>query len=494
MNILLVYPKYPDTFWSFKTVLKYVSKKAAFPPLGLLTVGAMLPREWTISLVDVNTRALRDSQIQNADMVFISAMIVQQESAIEIIHRCKALGKTVVAGGPLFMSRYERFPEVDHFVLNEAEVTLPPFLEDLARGTPRRIYSSDVRPDISGTPAPDWSLIDMKDYATMSVQYSRGCPFNCEFCDIIVMNGRTPRTKKPDQIIAEFDSLYAAGWRGGVFIVDDNFIGNTKEVKQMLRRLIQWQEERRYPFQFLTEASVNLADDPELMRLMSQANFHKVFLGIETPEVDSLRECGKHQNATRNLVKAVQSIQRHGMQVMAGFIVGFDNDTESTFDAQIRFIQQVGIVTAMVGLLNALPHTRLWRRLHSENRLLEDTSGENTDGFLNFIPKMDPQTLIDGYHRIIAQLYSRRMYYKRINVFLKNYRPTSRSRITVNDIKALVRSIFRIGLFSRANVLYWRLVLKTLFTDIKLLPVVMDLIICGEHFNKMRKRLLSQQN
>jgi radical SAM superfamily enzyme YgiQ (UPF0313 family) len=494
MNILLVYPKYPDTFWSFKTVMKYISKKAAFPPLGLMTVGAMLPREWTVSLVDVNTRPLLDKQIKDADMVFISAMIVQQDSAREIVQRCKALGTSVVAGGPLFLSRHDQFPEVDHFVLNEAEITLPLFLEDLKKGTPQRMYSSDVRPDISTTPAPDWSLARMKDYATMSVQYSRGCPFNCEFCDIIVMNGRTPRTKAPAQIMAEFDSLYAAGWRGGVFIVDDNFIGNTNEVKKMLPLLIQWQKERRYPFQFLTEASVNLADDSELMQLMSQANFHKVFLGIETPEVDSLRECGKHQNATRNLVQAVQTIQRHGMQVMGGFIVGFDNDTESTFDAQVRFIQQVGIVTAMVGLLNVLPHTRLWRRLSSENRLLDDSKGENTDGSLNFIPKMDRQTLLDGYHHVISQLYSRRMYYKRIKVFLKNYTPTVKSRFTMNDLQALIKSMYKIGLFSRASILYWQLVLKTAFTNIKLLPVVMDMIICGEHFNKMRKRLQSMQN
>ncbi len=494
MNILLVYPKYPDTFWSFKTVMKYISKKAAFPPLGLMTVGAMLPREWTVSLVDVNTRPLLDKQIKDADMVFISAMIVQQDSAREIVQRCKTLGATVVAGGPLFLSRHDQFPEVDHFVLNEAEITLPLFLEDLEKGTPQRIYSSDVRPDISTTPAPDWSLVRMKDYATMSVQYSRGCPFNCEFCDIIVMNGRTPRTKATAQIMAEFDSLHAAGWRGGVFIVDDNFIGNTSEVKKMLPLLIQWQKKRRYPFQFLTEASMNLADDSELMQLMSQANFHKVFLGIETPEVDSLRECGKHQNATRNLVQAVQTIQRHGMQVMGGFIVGFDNDTESTFDAQVRFIQQVGIVTAMVGLLNVLPHTRLWRRLSSENRLLKDSKGENTDGSLNYIPKMDRQTLLDGYHHIISQLYSRRMYYKRIQVFLKNYTPTVKSRFTLNDLQALIKSMYKIGLFSRASILYWQLVLKTAFTNIKLLPVVMDMIICGEHFNKMRKRLQSMQN
>jgi len=488
MNILLVYPKHPDTFWSFKTVLKYISKKAAFPPLGLLTVGAMLPEDWHTRLVDVNTRPLEDDHIQEADMVFISAMIVQRASAVEIIERCKAHGKTVVAGGPLFSAQYEDFPQVDHFVLNEAEITLPLFLQDLSSGTPQRIYSSSVHPDISTTPVPDWGLLDMKDYAAMSVQYSRGCPFNCEFCDIIIMNGRKPRTKAPEQILAEMDSLYDAGWRGSVFIVDDNFIGNTLKVKEMLPRLIEWQKRRRYPFQFLTEASTNLADDDELMQLMSEANFHKVFLGIETPDPESLRECGKHQNAGRDLGLAVKTIQQHGMQVMGGFIVGFDNDSESTFDAQIRFIQQVGIVTAMVGLLNALPHTRLWRRLQHENRLLQDTTGENTDGTLNFMPKMDAASLVAGYHRIIRELYSRHTYYQRINVFLRLYRPTVRSRITTDELLALVRSMVGIGLFSRANVLYWKLLLKTALTNFRCLPVAVELAICGEHFNKMRKR------
>ena len=229
MKALLVYPAYPDTFWSFKTVLKYVSKKATFPPLGLLTLGAMLPKDWDIRLVDVNVTPLDDAQIKWADMVFVGAMIVQKDSAREIIARCKAFAKTVVAGGPLFSTQREHFPEVDHFVLGEAEATLAPFLRDLEQGELKPVYSSEIRPDISLTPIPAWHLINPKDYVSMSVQYSRGCPFNCEFCDIIIMNGRVPRTKHPDQVLAEIESLYQAGWRGGVFIVDDNFIGNTKK-------------------------------------------------------------------------------------------------------------------------------------------------------------------------------------------------------------------------------------------------------------------------
>ena len=296
MKILLVYPEYPDTFWSFKYVLKFVSKKAAFPPLGLLTVGAMLPANWEKKLVDINVKPLGDEQILWADMVFISAMIIQKKSAQEIIDRCKNLGRKVVAGGPAFTTKYEDFSRVDHFVLNEAEVTLPLFLADLAADSLKRMYVSQEKPTLTETPVPLWSLINIKDYATLAVQYSRGCPYNCEFCDIIVMNGRRPRTKSASQIKKEFQAIYDAGWRKSVFIVDDNFIGNRHEVKKMLPELIGWQKEHRFPFTLLTEASTDLANDEELMQMMSGANFFKVFLGLETPDNQSLKECGKYQN------------------------------------------------------------------------------------------------------------------------------------------------------------------------------------------------------
>ena len=374
MNILLIYPQYPDTFWSFKHSLKFIAKKAAFPPLGLLTVAAMLPAGWQKELVDLNVEPLLDEQLEWADMVFLSAMIVQKESALQIIKRCRANGKKIVAGGPVFTTQHEQFEGVDHFILNEAEITLPLFLNDLAAGQPNHcIYPR--RPDISKTPVPLWSLINLKNYATMSIQYSRGCPFNCEFCDIIIMNGRIPRVKSPAQMQREFQALYDAGWRKSVFIVDDNFIGNKQKVKQLLPRLIEWQREHQFPFTLLTEVSVNLANDEELMQLMSAANFFKVFMGLETPNQDSLVECGKNQNTSRSLPEVVDTIHRHGMQVMGGFIVGFDHDPENIFDLQMRFIQQIGVVTAMVGILTALPQTRLWHRLKAEGRLLSDASG-----------------------------------------------------------------------------------------------------------------------
>ena len=432
MNILLVYPKYPNTFWSFKHILKFISKKAAFPPLGLLTVAALLPEKWKKRLVDTNVSKLRDRDIKWADMVFIGAMIVQEKNAAEIIDRCREMGKKVVAGGPAFTINHTKFSGVDHFVLNEAEVTLPLFLKDLETGTPKPIYRSPQRPDITKTPVPLWSLIKFRDYVTMSVQFSRGCPFSCEFCDIPIMNGSNPRTKSPAQMLAEIGALYDAGWRGTIFIVDDNFIGNRVNVKKLLGRLIEWQKAHNYPYRLLTEASTNLADDKELMKLMSDANFSKVFLGIETPNVESLEECSKNQNTRRDLAESVKTIHGNGMQVMGGFIVGFDSDEESIFETQVRFIQKIGVVTAMVGILNALPQTKLYKRLKAEGRLLGDFTGENTDGTLNFVPKMGKEKLVDGYKKLIATIYSPRNYYKRIDTFIGHYKPTVRSSIRLS--------------------------------------------------------------
>ena len=491
MNVLLVYPKYPDTFWSFKHVLSFVSRKAAFPPLGLLTIGAMLPEEWNKKLIDVNVTELTNAHIEWADMVFISAMIVQKESAQEIANMCKQRGKRVVVGGPAFTTQHEKFKGADHFVLNEAEITLPLFLKDLEEGNPKTVYTSQIRPDITKTPAPLWSLINFKDYSTMAVQYSRGCPFNCEFCDIIVMNGRIPRTKTPEQFIDELTSLYNSGWRGTLFVVDDNFIGNKTNVKAMLPLLIKWQKEHKYPFKLMTEASINLADDDELMRMMSAANFLKVFLGIETPCIDSLKECGKLQNTKRNVADAVKIIHRNGMQVMGGFIVGFDSDNESIFKTQIKFIQQIGVVTAMVGLLNAAPQTRLWHRLKAEGRLLGETTGENTDGSINFIPKMGKEKLVEGYKKIISTVYSPKQYYKRISVFIKSYKPTAKGKILKEDIGAFIKSMWRIGILSKVRFRYWWLILKTFFTKTKALPAAVELAIYRQHFEKITKRILA---
>lgn len=487
MKVLMVYPQYPDTFWSFRHALKFISKKAAFPPLGLLTIASMLPESWDIRLIDLNTDKLRDEDIKWADLIMISSMLVQIESAKEVIKRSKEIGKKVAMGGPAITGEPEKYKDVDYLILDEGEITIPMFLEDLEKGAQKGIYSSNEKPDITKTPLPKWSLIDMSKYSSMCVQFSRGCPFNCEFCDIVALFGRKPRTKTPEQMLKELDALYDAGWRSGVFIVDDNFIGNKKKVKELLHEVIKWQKEHDYPFTFLTEASVNLADDEELMDLMSAANFNKVFLGLETPSMDSLKECGKIQNATRNLSESVKIIQQHGIQVMSGFIVGFDSDDEDIFERQIRFIQQTGIVTAMVGMLVALPQTRLYYRLKSEGRLFGDAKGDNSSADINFIPKMGIDKLISGYNNILKNIYAPKNYYKRIEIFIKNYQPSARAKLKKEDIKAFLKSIYKIGIFSKSSVYYWKLILKTIVTKARALPDAIELAIMGEHFRKVSK-------
>ncbi len=489
MKILLVYPRYPDTFWSFRYALKFLSKKATFPPLGLLTVAAMLPAEWEKRVVDMNVNALSDDNIKWADYVFLSSMVVQKDSAKEVIARCKRLNTRVVAGGPLFTTGYEEFTGVDHFVLGEAEVTLPLFLTDLAKGCPEHIYSSDERPDISKTPIPVWSLINMKNYSAMSLQYSRGCPFDCDFCDIIVLNGHKPRTKDSQQMVDELEALYCYGWRGSLFIVDDNFIGNKKKLKtKTLPAMIEWSKQRKYPFTFFTEASINLADDEDLMELMAEAGFNRVFIGIETPNEDSLLECNKLQNRNRDLAAAVRKIQNHGFEVQGGFILGFDSDPVSIFRKQINFIQKTGIVTAMVGLLNAPNGTKLYKRLKKENRLLKDMSGDNTDFSINFVPKMKYETLVNGYKNVLDTIYSPREYYERVAAFLKEYKPRKTagiSRLRLSHINSLIKSFWFLGITNKGRRYFWRLIITTLLKRPRHFPLSISLSVSGFHFRKV---------
>jgi len=496
LKILLVYPQYPDTFWSFRHALRIISKKASFPPLGLLTVAAMLPGEWEKKLVDMNVTTLDDKDLDWADYVFISAMVVQGDSVKEVIARCRKLGAKVVAGGPLFTTGHEDFEGVDHFVLGEAEITLPSFLQDLDKGCAKHIYASNERPDIKKTPIPLWSLINMKKYSAMNIQYSRGCPFNCEFCDIIFLNGHKPRTKDKDQLLGELEALYSQGWRSGVFIVDDNFIGNKRKLKtEILPAIIKWMEEKKYPFAFSTEASINLADDEELMRLMVKAGFNTVFVGIETPNEESLAECNKLPNRNRDLIASVKNIQNHGLEVQGGFIVGFDSDPVSIFRTQINFIQNSGIVTAMVGLLNVPRGTRLYQRLKRENRLLQGFSGDNTDCSLNFIPKMNYETLVNGYKNVLNTIYSPKQYYERVRTFLKEYKPQKRKgalRFQFYHIRAFVKSMWFLGVREKGRRYYWKLFVSTLLKRPRAFPLSISFAVYGFHFRKIADKYISR--
>jgi len=489
-NVLLIYPEFPDTFWSFKHALKFIRRKSAYPPLGLLTVAAMLPQEWSCRLIDLNVTRLTEKDLAWADVALISAMAVQRESAGQTIARCKEAGLSVIAGGPLFTAEHEQFSEVDHFVLNEAELTLPGFLHDFSAGCARRVYADSEFCDLRKTPPPRWDLLDLKQYGGMSLQFSRGCPFNCEFCNVTALFGHRPRMKGAEQVIGELDALYALGWRGPVFFVDDNFIGNKRNLKtNLLPALVQWRKGKK-GMPFNTEASINLADDPLLMGMMVKAGFDAVFIGIETPEESGLTECNKNQNKNRDLVEDVRRIQRAGLQVQGGFIVGFDSDTRSIFQRQMEFIQKSGIVTAMVGLLQAPPGTRLYERLKKEGRLLGRMSG-NTDGTTNIVTRMDFRMLHEGYEELLRSLYSPKQYYQRIKTFFREYRPPKiQARMDLQRFLAFFRSGLRLGVFGIERFQYWRIFFWTLFHRPRLLTMAITFAIYGYHFRKI-SRLLS---
>ncbi len=492
MKILLLYPKFPKTFWGFKYALSFIGKKSAFPPLGLITVASLLPQSWEKKLIDLNIQNLDDKDIQWADYIFISAMGVQEESVWRVIDRAKKFRKKIVVGGPLFtLSHKEFLKDVDCFILGEAEVTLLIFLEDFKNGNLKKIYKSNQWPDIGKTPVPSWKLINMKKYSSMNIQLSRGCPFNCEFCDIVLLNGRLPRIKDKEQILEELNALYQKGWRGGVFFVDDNFIGNKVKLKEeILPTIIKWMEKKGHPFTFNTQASINLADDKELMELMVRAGFNTVFIGIETPKEESLKGCGKFQNVNRDLLKSIKILQNNGLQVQAGFIIGFDQDTVSIFDRMILFIQNSGITTAMVGLLQAMPKTRLWKRLKKEKRLIFQSTGNNTNCTINFTPKMDFDSLISGYKRVVNYIYSPKHYYQRMRTFLKEYRLKKKMvfRFDLNRLMGFLKSIWILGIREKERFYYWKIIFWSFFRKPQLVPIVIDMSIKGFHFRKISEK------
>ncbi|WP_347840355.1 B12-binding domain-containing radical SAM protein [uncultured Draconibacterium sp.] len=486
MKVLMIYPKYPDTYWSFKHALKFIFKKAAVPPLGLITVSSMLPENWQRKLVDLNIEELRNETLEWADYVFLSSMYVQKKSVADILARCKKCSVKVIAGGPLFTQEHNNYPQIDHFILNEAEITLPQFLSDLQNGLPlKRIYHTDEYADLSFSPVPDFHLLNLKAYASMSVQVSRGCPFSCDFCEITALLGHKVRMKNKEQIISELETLYRLNWRGAVSVVDDNFIGNKNVIKnELLPSMTEWMKIHHYPFNFNAQTSINLADDGSLLKMMREAGFISTFIGIETPVEESLQSCHKIQNENRNLLENVKQIQKAGLQVSGGFIVGFDSDTSSVFQRQIDFIQKSGIVSAMVGLLNAPKNTRLYKQMEEENRLTVDATGSNTDYTMNFIPKMDKRKLQEGYQHIINNIYKEKPYYKRIRELFYNYNPVrnGQSNINFTRLMAFFRSVFVLGLLNKGRFEYWKFMLWTVVNKPRLFIDAVTFAVYGYHF------------
>lgn len=482
MNALLIYPCFPDTFWGFKHSLKVIRKKASSPPLGLLTVGGMLPEDWKLLLVDMNVMELTDEDLAWADYAMVSAMVVQRDSAKEVVARCKEKGVTVIAGGPLFSSEHDDFGDVDHFVLGEAEVTLRPFLKDLEHGRARRIYESSDWADLSDTPVPRWDLVHPRHYASRNIQYSRGCPHDCDFCSVTQLFGHRPRTKSAAQMLEELDSLYELGWRGTVGFVDDNLIGNRRRlIGELLPALVKWRE-NKWGMSFSTQVTVNLADDPELMGLMVRAGFDTVFIGIESVDEAAFVECNKRQNEHRDLLSDVRRIQRAGMQVQGGFIVGFDHDTPTVFSRMAEFIQKSGIATAMVGTLQAPAGTRLYERLRGEGRIRHDFSGNNTDGTTNIIPAMGTEHLEQGYIDMMKELYAPRNYYARLRTFLREYKPRpARARLRGWHILAFFRSLYYLSVVGKERFRYPSLLIWTVFRNPKAFPTAIILAISGYH-------------
>lgn len=484
MKILLVYPQYPPTFWSLKHALKFINKKAVMPPLGLLTIASILD-EHELKLIDMNINSISDDDILWADYVFISAMITQKESAKDVISQCKNLGVKMVAGGPLFSNLHKEFIEVDHFILNEAEITLELFLQDLKNGIPKKIYSSDKWPDIDKVPIPKWDLINFNNYAKMPLQFSRGCPFDCEFCNIAELNGKVPRVKSPAKFMEELNSLYDHGWRGALMVVDDNFICSKTKAKELLKELIKWRKEKNYTATYVTQISLNLADDEELLNLMQDAGFSSVFIGLETPSKKSLEECGKFHNKNRDMLQDIKKIHSYGLEVYGGFIVGFDQDDETIFDTQFKFIQEAGIVVATIGLLNALPGTKLYYRLKEENRLTNESSGDNMDYSTNFIPKMNKNLLVSEYKKLLHALYSVENYYNRVFNFVKEYKQHSKGALNLYSLIIFFKSIYFLGIIDKNRFYFWKMFFLCLFKYPYALGKIITQAIYFLHYEKI---------
>ena len=496
-HALLIYPEHPPAFWGAKYALELLGKRAVYPPLGLLTVAAMFPPEYEIRMVDMNVTSLRESDLEWADVAFTSTMIVQRVSLRGVIERCRRAGLPVVAGGPYPTTYHGEIEGVDHFVLDEAEESFLQFLRDLENGTAKAIYREPRKPDVTRTPVPRFDIVDMEAYHSMCVQFSRGCPFDCEFCDITKLYGRVPRTKSPEQLLDEFETLYRLGWRGPVFLVDDNFIGNKRAATELLPVIAEWQKARGHPFSLITEASVNLARMDDLMDVMIEAGFDSVFLGIETPNPKALVKVKKPQNvSTREedyLLRSVRKIQGKGMQVLGGFILGLDEDGADAFDAQIDFIQEAGIPMAAIYLLTALKDTNLYARLERENRLLDASIG-TVATTVNFKPQMELKTLIDGYRRVMTTIYDPALenYFKRCLTLLEHLKPVPHLRKPMSKNALFLRLMgVRKRLSSKQLQSFDRFIAKVSEAYPRLLPEAIALAAMGYHYERVTRQQMA---
>jgi len=487
VRALLVQAQSPLTYWSYHFALPYVGKAAALPPLGLATLAALLPVSWELRLVDLNVEPLRDEDLGWADAVLVSGMLVHADSMRTVLRRAGALGKRTVVGGPAPTTSPLLFSEADHVFRGEAEGRLELLvaaLEDPGVPAPRVLSppttGDAARPDLRTAPAPRYDLLQLDRYASLSVQLSRGCPFQCEFCDIVEVFGRVPRLKSAGQILGELEALYRLGARGSLFFVDDNFIGNRRAVKELLPLLATWQEEHGHPFDLYTEASLDLAGEPELLAAMVQAGFSAVFVGIETPSRQALAEAGKRQNLRLDLAEAVRVLTRAGLEVMAGFIVGFDADREDIFDRQLAFIGESAVPRAMAGVLTALPGTALWRRLEREGRLRCAATGDQFER-PNFEPSMEERALLVGYRRLLAALYTDEAFYGRCERHLEEAAFPGGGAVTPGWPATLLRAALGIGLAGRRRARFWRLLAKGAARGRRGFARAVTLAVLGEH-------------
>lgn len=487
MNILLVWPKMSEGFWAYPHVIWVMGKRAVHPPLGLITVADLLPRDWNQRLVDLNITQLTDADLAWADIVFISAMVSQEQSAQEVISRCKRAGAKIAAGGPLFHFRHHRLDAVDHLILNEAELTLPLFLRDLRHNAPKSIYTIEAYADLSETSIPRWELLDLQKYAIMDIQSSRGCPYHCEFCSIAGILGRKFRRKSSQQVINEMSNLYQLGWKGLIYFCDDNFVGNRKFLKtDLLPAISTWRENKKDIF-FATSASIDLADDPELMDLMARVGFESVFVGIETMNEEGLKETGKVQNLERDLMASVKNIQRAGLEVSAGFIVGFDHDTPDIFSQLLSFIQISGIAVVQLAPLNAREGSDLFKRLKKEKRILKERYFiDFTSGETNFIPKMGTETLQDGFRQIIRTIYSADNYCARVKLFLEEIKsPPIRISPFLYGFLPIVKALYILLIKDKDRKHYGKLLFWTLWNRPAMIGKILKLAVVGVNFRKL---------